>query len=273
MRRDGASPDGVALVLAVAADCGVQARRAGPGEVEFRTPVSGVASVRPLERRLARHPAEQWPALVREHVAGLVAGASVRRPAHARDWDEIRPLLRARLRPLGTARPDRLPSYVLRHAGVALGEVLAVVADGAVTTVSRLAVPRWDVPVDVALQAGRDNVRRTSMLERRWDGPWLVLTGDEFTSSQVWWAGHEVPGDSGVLVALPQGSTVLVAGVEGDRRRADRLLAEFAQHVRRCHDAAPDKLSPYVYRLVSGQLRLAGGVGADGRLHVPDRLR
>ena len=213
--RRGGSPDGVALVLAVAADCGVQARPAGPGEVQFLTPVTGVASVRRLERRLARHPAEQWPAMVREHVSWLVADASVYRPAHARDWDEIRPLLRARLRPVGTARPDRLPSYVLRHAGIALGEVLAVVADGDVTTVSRLAVPRWGVPIDVALEAGRDNVRRAGGLERRWDGPWLVLTGDQFTSAHVWWAGNEVPGDAGMLVALPAATTILIAGAEG----------------------------------------------------------
>ena len=55
--------------------------------------------------------------------------------------------------------------------------------------------------------------------------------------------------------------------------RRDARLAELAEHVRRRHDAAPDKLSPYVYRLVSGQLSLAGGVAADGRLHVPDRPR
>ncbi|MGZ4664615.1 MAG: hypothetical protein ACXV5Q_06075 [Frankiaceae bacterium] len=272
MRREGASPDGVALVLAAAQECGVQARPAGPGEVRFLTPVTGVASVRRLERRLARRPAEQWPELVREHVTWLLAGAAVTRPPHARDWDEIRPLLQARLRPVGLARPDRLPTHVLRHAGLAVGEVLAIVADGAVTTVSRLAVPRWGVPVDVALQAGRDNVRRAGVLERHWDGPWLVLTGDAFTSAHVWWAHHEVAGDAGVLVALPTATTVLVASAEADRRAGGRL-AELAEQARRCHNAAPDKLSPYVYRLVSGQLRLAAGVGADGRLHVPDGSR
>ena len=198
---------------------------------------------------------------------------SVTRPAHARDWDEIRPLLRARLRPVGLARPDRLPTYVLRHAGVAVGEVLAVVADGAVTTVSRLAVPRWGVAVDVALQAGRDNVRRDGVLERRWDGPWLVLTGDEFTSAHVWWAQHEVRAGTRACwwrCRRPPPSSLPVPRRTGGRAAC---LAELAEHARRCHDAAPDKLSPYVYRLVSGQLRLAGGVGADGRLHVPDRSR
>ena len=280
LRRGDASPDGVALVLAVAPDCGVQALAAGPGVVRFVTPVTGVASVRQLERRLVRHPPEQWPALAREHVAWLVAGASISRPAHARGWDEVRTQLRARLCPVHLARPDRLPTYVARHVGVGLGEVLAVVADGAVTangavtTVSRLAVQRWGVGIDVAVQAGRDNVRREGLLERRREGPLLLLTGDEFTSSHVWWAQHEVTGgDAGPLVALPTPTTVLIACGEASGRREGGLLAQLAEQARQRHDAARNGLSPHVYQVVAGELRLAGGLGADGRLHVPDRSR
>ena len=271
VRRRDASPDAVALVLAVAPACGVQAQAAGPGAVRFLTPVAGVASVRRLERRLLRHSPDQWPALAREHVSRLVAGASPGRPAHARSWDEVRPKLRARLRPVAVARSDRLPTYVLRHVGVGLGEVLAVVDDDAVTTVSRLAVPRWGVDLDLAVRTGRDNVRRAGVLQRRRDGPWLVLSGDEFTSTHVWWVRQEVL-DAGAspLVALPTPTIVLVAAEPGGPR-GDSVLTQMAEQARRWHDEAPDRLSPYVYRAVAGELRLAVGFGADGRLHLSDR--
>ena len=206
------------------------------------------------------------PRCLRLHAAGRGHGQDQRNSIGGR----VPPPNSHGLLPPGSGS-DRLPTYVLRHVGVGLGEVLAVVDDDAVTTVSRLAVPRWGVDLDLAVRTGRDNVRRAGVLQRRRDGPWLVLSGDEFTSTHVWWVRQEVL-DAGAspLVALPTPTIVLVAAEPGGPR-GDSVLTQMAEQARRWHDEAPDRLSPYVYRAVAGELRLAVGFGADGRLHLSDR--
>ncbi|MER6949011.1 hypothetical protein ABT294_33825 [Nonomuraea sp. NPDC000554] len=200
-----------------------------------------------LRREAGRRAREDWPMLVSEHLAHVVATADEQ--FDVCDLAQAGPLLRTRVEAVDEV-PD-LTRVVGRHLNADLVELL--------TSGSRLVRPEeagcWPVPSAEALEQAVANVRRDEPLSVETielsGTPVTRLTGHTpSAATHLRWLGEylTVPPD-GVLVVLPDPYTLIVHPVDGIGvvRALERL---------RVHAARTDGLSPQVYWWHQGRLTL-----------------
>ncbi|ACZ88701.1 hypothetical protein [Streptosporangium roseum] len=208
-----------------------------------------------LHTEARRRSREDWPMLVSEHLSHALA--TVDEPFDACDLDQVRPLLRTRIRlddDLGTAR------VVGRHLSTDLVEVLTVGHGAAGRPVRPEEAGCWPITAAQALDLAAGNARGDEPLSvaeadlggvaiRRLSGPTVSAAAhlrclDDYLI---------VPAD-GVLVVLPDPATLVVHAVEGiGVVRAIERLRLFAQ---REFDRGAGALSPQVYWWHDGRLTL-----------------
>jgi hypothetical protein len=204
-----------------------------------------------LRREAGRRAREDWPTLVSEHLAHAVAaiGSTAVESLDVCDWEQARPLLRARVESVDEVAD--LTRVVGRHLSSDLVELL--------TVGSRAVRPEeagcWPVPTVRALDVAVANVRRE---DRLWvEG--IELSGTPVTrltamtpsaATHLRWLDDELPVPAdGVLVVLPDPYTLLVHPVDGIGvvRAIERL---------RVHAERTDGLSSQVYWWHGGRLTL-----------------
>ena len=222
-----------------------------------------------LRAEALRHSREDWPVLVSDHLAHVLA--TVDEPLDACDLDQVRPMLRTRIQ-----LDDDLDSapVVGRHLTADLVEVLTIGYGAAGRPVRPEEVGCWPITAAQALDVALENARQDERLSvtegdlggvavRRLSGPTagaaahLRRLGDYLP----------VPVD-GVLVALPDPATLIVHPVEGiGVVRAIERLRLFAQ---REFESRAEALSPQVYWWHAGRLSLirADLVSQDGQIRL-----
>lgn len=227
--------------------------------------LAGTVDLRNVRQLCLQVPREEWTGVVWEHLAGL--GSVQARPRAPRDFDETRPLLRARL--YGEAE-FLLSDVAARPVAPGVVEALVVADEGVIATVARSVADGWPEPLEDLLALGRDQVRAEGPVEPRLvDVDGAVLTALEaasfFTTTHVFWLDEytALPPD-GALVALPNRHLLLVHPL----RDATVLDAAEAMLVNahRFHEEGPGSLSPHLYWWRDGGLTLLPAVVEPDRV-------
>ncbi|WP_433378623.1 hypothetical protein [Streptosporangium sp. CA-115845] len=222
-----------------------------------------------LRAEALRRSREDWPVLVSEHLAHVLATAD--EPLDACDLEQVRPMLRTRIQlddDLDSAR------VVGRHLTADLVEVLTIGYGPAGRPVRPEEVGCWPITAAQALDVALENARQDERLSVT-EGDLGGVAVRRLTGPTAGAAAHlrrlgdylPVPSD-GVLVALPDPATLIVHPVEGiGVVRAIERLRLFAQ---REFDLRAEALSPQVYWWHGGRLSLirADLVSQDGQTRL-----
>lgn len=203
--------DSLGFACAFAADGGSLTLGALPGGAPQAGPI--VVRLTGLRREIGRRSREDWPMLVSEHLARVVADAGG--PIDVCDLDQVKPLLRTRVESVDDV--DDLTRVVGRHLNGDLVELL--------TAAGREVRPEeagcWPIPSGQALDLALANVRDDERLTVRHvdlagTRVWLLSGGSRAAASHLRWLADYVPvPEDGVLVVLPDPGSLIVHPVDG----------------------------------------------------------